>query len=128
MSDLPNPEDLDPGIREVVMFLRSEAYDTTDSGDGRTKFANGPDDCARTEPHVTIRVDPDFLIWGCDQVRISLMREGAEVVPLGPDEPAMGEAVIEGVYLPASNVALIEVTHFDDADLAFARARKRPPA
>lgn len=44
---------LDPGIVEAVRFLNEIGYQTTDSGDGVTKFAKGlPDDCAIPFPHV----------------------------------------------------------------------------
>lgn len=116
-----DPATLDPNIRAVVLFLRDRGFDTCDSGDGVSKLSAGPDDCVRPCPHVTIRTEPGLLIATCDQVRRALEQDaGVAVVPLGPDEPGPGEAVIEGVYLVGSGVAIVDITHLDDADLALA--------
>lgn len=41
MSDELDYAELDPGIVDVVRHLRARGYDTTDSGDGETKFKPG---------------------------------------------------------------------------------------
>jgi len=47
-------DEIDPGIRDVVRRLREAGYNTTDSGDGVTKFAEGGEamDCALPYAHV----------------------------------------------------------------------------
>lgn len=57
MSDV-DYEELDEGIRHVVRYLRGVGYDTTDSGDGLSKFAAGTnDECTLRVPHVVVRLD-----------------------------------------------------------------------
>jgi hypothetical protein len=46
-----DPSTLDPGIRDVVLWLRWHGFNTTDSGDGVTKFPDG------------VPVDMDVLPW-----------------------------------------------------------------
>lgn len=46
-------EQLDPGIREIVRYIRREGFVTTDSGDGKTK-PPGPD--VLPYPHVAVQV------------------------------------------------------------------------
>lgn len=58
-------EALDPGIREVVRYLRGLGYDTTDSGDGESKLVDGYDPaCVLDVPHVAIawRLDLSDII------------------------------------------------------------------
>lgn len=119
---------LDPGIREVVAFLRMRGHETTDSGDGKTKFALGDSDEARPEPHVVIRTDPDSLLCTCSRVTEDLESQGVHVVALGPDGVAPGHAVVEGVYMVGAGVAIVEVTHLDDAGLRTAQQAARAHA
>ena len=60
-----NYADLDPGIRQAVMLLRAEGFDTTDSGDGRTK-PPGPD--VLTRPHVFALTTKSKLIAEADRM------------------------------------------------------------
>lgn len=60
-----NYETLDPGIREVVRWLHSLGYKTTDSGDGYSKL---PDERAMNVAHVAIDVSDaerheNNLVW-----------------------------------------------------------------
>lgn len=53
----PGYDELDPGIRDLVRFLRERhGFNTTDSGDG-SKAATM--DCAMPFPHVVIKIDGD---------------------------------------------------------------------
>lgn len=55
MSEFDEKE-LDPGIRELVVWLREIGIPTTDSGDGVSK----PDmECAINEPHVFAVYEPN---------------------------------------------------------------------
>lgn len=58
-------EQLDPGIRKVVRWLRENGFNTTDSGDGETKS-----DGARVfdMPHVAIRCTRRDLITEADRL------------------------------------------------------------
>ena len=58
MGDL-NYAELDPGIRRVVAMLRHFGFETTDSGDGVTKFKDpswDPDELIPF-PHVVVHAD-----------------------------------------------------------------------
>ena len=53
-----DPTTLDPGIRDVVLWLRWHGFTTTDSGDGVTKLAAGwPADEVTPWPHVFMRTE-----------------------------------------------------------------------
>jgi hypothetical protein len=55
-------ETLDPGIRMTVRLLRSSGFETTDSGDGRSKsrarFASGE---ALPFAHVVVKAEPSSM-------------------------------------------------------------------
>lgn len=113
---------LDPGIRNVVSLLRSWQYQTTDSGDGRTKDFE-TDSCALPFAHVHIVVEPPALFPMCDLLHHQLTAIGVEVVPEADDEDAYapGQCTIEGVYLVGAGVAVITVARLDDHGLAVAQ-------
>lgn len=75
-------EQLDPGIREVVRFIRSEGYVTTDSGDGKTK-PPGPD--VLPYPHVACQVPvmPSVITHADHLRRLMQMGEAIGKVPPG---------------------------------------------
>src|SRR3954462_13626570 len=83
---------LDPHIRQTVARLRSWGFETTDSGDGRSKFLEGTaDETTLTEPHVFCRVDPDKM--NCEARKmIRLLKEHA------------AEARVEATYWPEQEV------------------------
>ena len=116
--------DLDPGIRNVVALIRGAGFETTDSGDGVSKLGTEQAGCMRTEPHVVVRVPLGTLERSTDLLVAFLQSLGLTVVPLPFDKVLPGEVCVEGVYAPASGVALIDVTHLDDAGLALAQARQ----
>lgn len=113
-----NYDDLDPGIRSTVRWLRGHGYDTCDSGDGRTKFeaaaARGepidPDDneCGVTpHPHVAIQVHPDRLVEEADRLCGLLRDAGIKVGPLDfHDGPS-----IQATYDAGDGYALIYVAN-----------------
>jgi hypothetical protein len=73
-------EQLDPGIRKVVRWMRENGFETTDSGDGETKTDM---DCAFDMPNVAVHctradlfIEADRL---ADMIRTHLPRVYQEV-------------------------------------------------
>lgn len=83
---------LDEGVRDLVVWLRAQGFETTDSGDGVSKPPVGR---VFDVPHVFIRVAPDDLF----SETARLVRAFAE---RGGEEPT-----IEATYRPADGVALV---------------------
>jgi hypothetical protein len=110
---------LDPGIREVVRWLRDHGFNTTDSGDGVTKFAKlGEDACALRFPNAFMTVDsPRQLCPEADRLAALLAEAG---VTLGHRK---GQPVIEASYSPAGGACIIALYGLDDAGLAKATRR-----
>lgn len=83
MDDL-NYDELDPGIVEVVRYLRQRGYDTTDSGDGLTKYQRGiaeeGDPCYMPVPHVVCLLTPNHrhLIASAGLLRVLLVGQFGE--------------------------------------------------
>lgn len=119
-------EEIDPGIREVVRFLRGHGFDTTDSGDGKTKFPDGPDQppvdaCAMPMANVAILVEPAHLVDEADRLCALLEGAGVKVGALsgGPEDDELVE--IQAGYDPADGSSVIVLMFLDDAKLARAR-------
>jgi hypothetical protein len=55
-----DPANLDPGIRETVVYLRGNGFDTCDSGDGVTK---DKEDRAFDVPHVVCRLPVHEMVF-----------------------------------------------------------------
>ncbi len=117
--------DIDPGIREVVRFLRGHGFDTVDSGDGKTKFPDGPEGgamgCAVPMANVAIEVEPENLVKEADRLRDLLESVGVPVGALsgGPEDDALVE--IQAGYDPADGSSIVVLMFLDDAKLARAR-------
>jgi len=93
-----NPEDLDPGICDIVVALRDSGWNTVDSGDGVTKGELG-----LPFPHVAITIpDSEFLITESRSLMLWLRGRG------------LGMWTIEASYNPADDVAIILVLLPDD--------------
>lgn len=90
--------ELDPGIRWVVIWLNKIGFETTDSGDGRTK-PPGPD--VLPYAHVAIKSSPTSLLSDADHLRrrIDDARPGGSVMPS-----------IQATYDPADQSAVILVS------------------
>lgn len=77
----PKPSDevaldaLDPGIRNVVSFLRSRGFETTDSGDGVSKPA---DERVFEVPHVAIPSTPSAMVLEADYLDALMLEEFGE--------------------------------------------------
>lgn len=87
---------LDPGIRDLVVWLRSKGFDTCDSGDGVTKVERGNEGVIDV-PHVIIRVGPEECISEAHRLQDCLAVAG--VTP--------EEGRIEVSYDPANGVAVM---------------------
>ena len=112
-------EELDPGIREVVRFLRENDFETTDSGDGLTKLAGmSPEEIAAQdevipEPHVFIVTERGEMLDEADRLH-------GLFVAVGFEEDAIG---VQALYSPGDGVPILMLTGVSDA--AFLETRSR---
>lgn len=80
--------DIDPGIRGVAKALNEAGFETTDSGDGRSKFLDPKWDATRCPtmacPHVILKQSADFAEAGevADNV-VEWADSGAGVAAIG---------------------------------------------
>jgi hypothetical protein len=111
-----SPDDLDPGIRRTVLWLRKAGFMTTDSGDGHTKIQAGWDpEEVLDYPHVVCIVDPlDLLTEALFLVRLVHTR-GVSVAPNGRREP--GQAEVQASLDPADGSAILVLAGVGDAEL-----------
>lgn len=105
-------DSLDPGIRNVVMWLHSYGFHTTDSGDGKSKAGAGQIVDGMMEvldvPHVAIQIRPDWMVHKSERLRCLLSRDhGIDVV----------EGQIQVSYDPVSNIAIMMLMGIDDTML-----------
>jgi hypothetical protein len=114
-------DELDPGIRETVRLLRSNGFETVDSGDGRTKFmqaaAEGkePDECALPFPNVAIKCDPDDLVKEADRLKELIETLGIPLEGVGPEISDNDAPVeIQASYDPVDGSSIILVLYLDD--------------
>lgn len=111
---------VDPGVARLVAWLRGHGFETTDSGDGRTKFTQGftEDDGVCPYAHVAIVVEPVRLVPEADRLSWLLLKEhGVMVEPLGPEEDGIGPPRIDATYCPAARAAMMTLVNVDDAML-----------
>lgn len=121
MSEL-NYEQLDPGIRETVRFLRDHGFHTTDSGDGVTK---PEDERVFHRPHVVSVVDPEVLVERANYLLWLLRSAGVDVDATGPDDDDK-TASVEASYDPCTKTGLI-LLFCGDEQLRAGKARGAPP-
>lgn len=88
-----DPNEISPGVRDLVMWLRSLGYDTIDSGDGSNHDAGMG--CALPYKHVFVRIpDKETLTWWADRFH-SFILAGTEYAhyrveaTYSPGEPAI---------------------------------------
>lgn len=118
-------EEMDPGIRETVRYLRAHGFNTTDSGDGKTKFPNGPEEpptdaCAMPMANVAIYTDADILVKEADRLCQLLQGLGIRVGVLNDgDDHEVVE--IQAGYDPVDGSSVIVVMFLDDEKLAAVR-------
>lgn len=117
MEPVSDPlNDLNPGIRRTVLWLRSHGFATCDSGDGKTHDYS----CDRNHPYVVMRVAPDDMVpRTLDLVKL-LGMVGLEVVSVGHGFNSDGDSLapcIQASYDPANGIALIDLMGVCDSDL-----------
>jgi len=110
-----NEQELNPGIRETVAFLRSKGFHTTDSGDGVTHDF----ECDQAYPYVYMRSLPDLLRADAEELLGVLRGEGVEVGQITDDSLGVS---IQATYDPVDQTAVLMLTGLDDMKLATARS------
>jgi hypothetical protein len=102
---------LNPGIRKTVELLQANRFETTDSGDGKTNAAAGME-CAMHFPNVAIVIPTaELLVPECRRLHHLLRNHGVRLQSqqMDPWIPSC-----QGMYDPATNVAMIVLTGVDD--------------
>jgi len=89
---------LDPGISTLVQLLQANGFNTTDSGDGKSK---PPEERAVEFPHVFCVSSKDGLVKDCDLVLAVLKQQGIE------------DFTVEGNYNPEDETPVIMILHKD---------------
>ena len=109
-------DELDKGIRDTVMWLRENGFDTTDSGDGVSKATEQPDMTFVMEyPHVAMKVEPSRMYAEADRLWDLLTDTGIDVFATTEvDGQEMPVVSVEATYFPASQSALILLTGVND--------------
>lgn len=108
-----NYDELSPGIRGAVKWLRDNGFNTCDSGDG-SNFEQGME-CAWEQPMVIIAVSREKLLSEADRLLALLEAEGVPLTPQGGDDPHEPQdcVMVDAVYLPAQNgrciISVVEI-------------------
>lgn len=88
-----DPTQLDPGVRMLVSLLRQHGFETTDSGDGKSKGKDGLD-----VPHVHMVCHAQLVAFEADRLHRVLSLHGVTIQPIdNPESPC-----IQATYDPAS--------------------------
>lgn len=92
-------DDFDPGIRETVRWLQANGFNTTDSGDGKTK----PEDqrALGDIPHVFMVIEP----------RERIFDEASRLYMISRDVP---DAWVEASFNPQDGVVVLGLFGVDD--------------
>lgn len=144
-----DPSQLDPGIRQVVLFLRGLGFTTTDSGDGRWKWRcagcgaqpgekhMATDECGRRAgrvvsrrergeglalpyPHVFMVVETGSLLTRLTETLLAeLGRAGVELGQVGQEWPADEEDEHAWRFMPAIQATYDPVTKRGIIELAY---------
>jgi hypothetical protein len=115
-------EQLDPGIRRLVAWLRENGFRTTDSGDGKTKLDAGftEEDGVSAYPHVAISVAPSKLVREANRLADLLYSVHRVLVCPTPPEPN-GDPDLDAFYNVADRRAMMVLMHVDDSKLVGAQ-------
>lgn len=105
----PNPaaEDLDPGVRRTVAWLRALGFVTTDSGDGVSKAEAIAEGEAMEFPHVVMVSTPEALHQDATMLLVRLQEASVD-----PDA-----FQIEATYDPFRGSAIILLSGVNDSML-----------
>lgn len=103
-------EQLDPGIRNVVRFLRENGFETTDSGDGSKAEAM---DCALDVPNVFCVVPKEVAFDEADR----LQRLICEKLQVDAGALIAGGIAVELTYSPLDQVCVLSLFGLDDSKL-----------
>jgi len=103
-------DELNPGIRRLVGWLRANGFDTCDSGDGQTH----DHECDRSYPYVTIIAPKWELVAQADRLNRLLVDVGVPIRSIS-EEPLHG--AIQATYDPADGSGVIDLTGVSDKDL-----------
>ena len=117
MRMLGENEELDPGIRETVAWLRARGYNTTDSGDGKSKANLIAQGIALAIPHVFVLVPFSSAYATAHALADDLAEIG--VVP-GPHTPFGADLSIEIRYSPFDRTTILMLCGLDDGGLRYA--------
>lgn len=104
-------ESITPGIRQLVAWLNSKGFETTDSGDGVTNVEAGME-CAMATPNVAIAVSPDVLVSETRRL-FSLLVSELKVAVSRINEDA-STVMIQATFDPGDESAVIMLTGLDD--------------
>lgn len=105
-----NVEELDPNIRKTVEILKSFGFETTDSGDGFSKFqTEEPMGCALDFPNIFMVVKPENMV--------SESHTLLDLIKLIGKESVLGKIMIETNYSPIDETAILCLYYFSDDDL-----------
>lgn len=101
-------EDLDPGIRGLVRWLRDRDFETVDSGDGVSK--EGVYDDFLPFPHVAMLTTPEKLVTESWRLKALLEAHGITFEAKDPET----DPHIDASYSPIDGHAVLMLSNVDD--------------
>lgn len=112
--------DLNPGIKNTVLWLRENGFETSDSGDGKTNTSMAS---FLPYPHVFMLVEHKKMTSEAIRLYRLLIDAG-----LDPDETRLDEELgievpawsVQATFDPAVPIPIIALLHVDDAKLGIA--------
>lgn len=103
---------LNPGIIKTVAWLRSQGFDTCDSGDGVTHAMEGDAEFS----YVAVKSEPYYLVRTAENIATALRNVGIEIVQTGAEEE--GGVSIIATFDAADRAAIVIVVGITDKMLA----------
>lgn len=130
-------DEIDPGVRRLVRLLRDNGFETCDSGDGVSKYADAPEDdeiedgpvlvadwagCAEPVANVYMQIDPARMVSEAHRLEAILERHGragllAEEVDNAEAGQPIPRVMIEVTYSPRDGHAILALHGVLDEDL-----------
>lgn len=111
LSELPSfLENVSPGVKDLVWWLRMNGFETTDSGDG-SNHEDGMEG-ALPFPMVSMTVTPEVLVIESVRLRDLLAKRGVILQPTGSELPS-----IQASYDPSDSVAVIMLINVLSKDI-----------